>query len=165
MVYKPGKEMHIADALSRAYLPESYDDLQDELEVMDVGLIHESRKKNIAAETAKDSTCQQLLKVINDGWPVNIPKSIKEFHAFCDELAMTDGVIMKGQRAVIPRSLQQEYLVELHKGHIGAEAMKRRARECVYWPGINKDIDEYLTKRPRCNSCKPHQQKEPMKSY
>ncbi len=50
----------------------------------------------------------------------------------------------------------------IHEGHMGIEKCKRRAREVMYWPYMNRDIE---TKVQRCEICQQHrykQQKEPL---
>lgn len=53
-------------------------------------------------------------------------------------------------------------LHRIHEGHLGVEKCKRRARETVFCPGINKDIERLIS---RCETCQKHrnkQTKEPM---
>lgn len=83
------------------------------------------------------------------------------FH-FCDELMVENNIILKGQRAVIPASLQSAYLAILHKGHMGAERTKKLAKDIVFWPKMCQDIDNTVSTCPACNSCKSHLQKEPL---
>ena len=45
-------------------------------------------------------------------------------------------VILKGQKAVVPKSLQLKYIAILHKGHMGADHTKQLASDVVYWPKI-----------------------------
>ena len=166
LVYKKGQELHIADALSRAYLPETEEENADEnFEVMSVMPVSQNRLQHILEEAKNDQECRELTDAIMNGWPNNsqdVSTQIRQYYAFRDEMTIEEGVIMKGHRIVIPRSLRAEYLEELHKGHCGAETTKRRARDTMYWHGINNDIDMYTAKCVKCNNLKPHQQKEPL---
>ena len=77
MTYKPGKEMIIADALSRAYLTDkgtNNNQMNDETE----GFVHavinripvsEEGVEQIRKETALDETMQILTSTIRTGWP------------------------------------------------------------------------------------------------
>ena len=48
---------------------------------------------------------------------------------------------MKGHRLVVPQSLQKVYTEIVHRGRPGAESIKRRARDIVFWPTMSRDID------------------------
>ena len=47
---------------------------------------------------------------------------------------------MWGMRMVIPASLCQRYLNELHEHHLGVVKMKSLARNLLWSPGLNADI-------------------------
>ena len=72
---------------------------------------------------------------------------------------------MTGLKPVISQSLQATYVKLLHEGHIGAESTKRRGRDIVFWLSMSLDIDNHVSSCSVCNSTKPHQPKEPMKSH
>ena len=52
-----------------------------------------------------------------------------------------DGLVLKGSCIVIPESCRDEILDQLHEGHFGIDRTKLHARDSVYWPHINKDIE------------------------
>ena len=57
---------------------------------------------------------------------------------------MVDGIIMKGCRILIPSGLQSNILQQLHYGHQGIEKTKLRAKDTVFWNGVNKDIENLI---------------------
>ena len=57
----------------------------------------------------------------------------KPFFNICIELTVVNGVIFKGSRVVIPKSMQQSIKSKLHEGHLGIVLTQLRARNCVYW--------------------------------
>ncbi len=77
-----------------------------------------------------------------------------------DELAVEDGLILKGTRLIIPKILQQEVLQQLHYGHLGMEKCKLRARSAVFWHGINKHIEDFVSTCSTCQKHRPSQSKE-----
>jgi hypothetical protein len=80
---------------------------------------------------------------------------------FREELTLHDGLIMKNKRIVIPNSLRKEMLEKVHYGHAGIEKCRSRARDVMYWPGINTDISNMISKCIVCNDHRNRNQKEP----
>ena len=67
---------------------------------------------------------------------------------------MHDGCIVWGARVVVPPQGRQAVLQELHEGHLGMTKMKALARMYVWWPGIDRDIEDSV---PTCSQCQAHQ--------
>ena len=109
-----------------------------------------------------------LLKaVIQTGWPdtkEQVPLSIQSYFHFRDELSVQDGLVLKGERLVL-QSMREEIKQKLHQSHLGLQGCLRRGREVVYWPGMNKDIEDFISTRSVCKSYQADQQKEPMISH
>ncbi len=55
-------------------------------------------------------------------------------------------------RVVIPSKYRKWLLTELHSGHIGIVRMKTLARGRVWWPNIDKSIEEMCKKCSPCQS-------------
>ena len=139
--FVPGKQLILADALSRAFeKTEKKSSTEKQVEVfvdMIKKMIQVSPEtlRRIATETKSDETLQKVIQSIKEGWDANRP--IKPYCYFSEELSVVDGVILKGVRVVIPSSLRKELLCRIHEGHLGIEKCKRRARETLYWPNMN----------------------------
>lgn len=73
-----------------------------------------------------------------------LPTSIQSFWSFREEIGISNGVIFKGKRVVVPESLRQDIKDQLHQGHMGIERTRRLARETVYWPGIDRELEELV---------------------
>ena len=77
LVAKPGKDIHVADAFSRAYISDTYPNLAEDVnefvvaavEVRSISAFSESRQKQLQNETQKDESLQNLIKTIDSGWP------------------------------------------------------------------------------------------------
>ena len=60
---------------------------------------------------------------------------------------------MKCDRAIIPNSLNGEVLKDIHRGHLGIEKCRLRARRSVFWPNMNVDIAKIVN---QCEQCQVH---------
>ena len=167
--YKPGSEMYLADTLSRASLKNiTQSKAVEETEsthATDFLPISEPQLKEIQAETGQDNTLQQLKKTIISGWPETkkeVPMCLHPYFQVRDELSAQDGLIFKGQRCVVPLSLRARIKEKLHGAHTGIQSCLRRARETVYWPGMNSDLTDDISKCDICSSYQSSQAKEPL---
>ena len=68
--------------------------------------------------------------------------AVKIFEKCKLEFTEQNGVIIKGNRIVIPSKLRSEIIEIVHQGHIGISKAKAALREKVYWPGIDKEVEE-----------------------
>ena len=77
-------------------------------------------------------------------------------------MSVNDGIILKGNRIVIPLTLRQPLLNQLHYGHQGAEKCKLQAKGAVFWHGINSDIDKLVGGCSTCQANQPASSAEPL---
>ncbi|XP_046857922.1 uncharacterized protein K02A2.6-like [Xenia sp. Carnegie-2017] len=158
--YVPGKQLPVPDMLSRSPIP------GPEIPQLDVSIgslahMTTSRLEKIKIATHLDPLLQKLTHQVMVGWPEhrqNCPIDLHQFWNFRDEIAVHDGILMKGDRVIIPKTCQAEILHRIHTGHQGIEKCRLRARQAVYWYGIDKDIKDMVK---RCASCQQHQTSNP----
>ena len=169
--FKPGQHMYLADTLSRAPLPNttSRDEvLTIDKEVEEIHMVEflpprKASLDDIRKESLRDSTMQALQKVIREGWPetkIDLPNDVTPYFNVRDELSAQDGIIFKGDRCVVPKSLRPEVLSRIHRSHIGVEGCLRRARESVFWPGMNTAVKNFVRQCETCRTFEISQQKE-----
>ena len=110
-----------------------------------------------AAEIAKDTSTNPLLAkallLTQNGWPINrcADPDLKPYFTRRHELSVEQGCLMWGLRTVIPPSLRQTILTELHEGHPGIARMKSIARSHVWWPKIDQEIEKVTRECQPCN--------------
>ena len=91
--------------------------------------------------------------IIQQGWPKTIkevPQEIQKYWTFCEELTIEDGLILKGMRIVIPDKKREEILKQIHEGHLGLNKCQMWAKETVYWPGLNDQLEQLIL---NCQLC------------
>lgn len=164
--YRPGKEMVLADSLSRMRKTRTANDKEINLEHK-VCFIQFATQRllELQEETKKDTELSILLKTIVQGFPErqrDIHSEIKPYWAFRDQLSIEDGLVLKGECIIIPAALRKRYLQTLHDGHQGITRCQQRAHTSIYWPGINKDIEDMVSHCAACQMHQASQQREPM---
>ena len=115
--------------------------------------------------TEADGEMVFIKTVIQTGWPdtkEEVPLSIQGYFHFRDGLSVQDGLVLKGERLVVPQSMREEFKQKLHQSHLGIQGCLRRGREIVFWPGMNRDIEDIISTCSVCKSYLTDQQKEPM---
>ena len=56
-------------------------------------------------------------------------------------------------------------LTLIHQGHLGVEKCLLKARDCLFWPGITKDIKEMSSNCTTCMQYGKQQQKQPLQQH
>ena len=178
--YKIGKHMYLADTLSRAHLPEKGGSNNDRNEVLtldqeveqinmcDYLPISDPKVKEIQQETERDDSLQVLKSVILNGWPntkENAPMEVHPYFHVRDELSVQNGIIFRGERCIIPATMRATTMQKIHSSHMGVEGCLRRARESLYWPNMNAQLKDYISKCDTCRKYEVSQQKETLQSH
>ena len=110
--------------------------------------------------TEQDGALQKLRRVITNGWTrelADVEAEVKPYFSYRDELTTQDGIILRGDRIVIPTSMRKEVKQKAHAGHMAINACIRRARDLVFWPGLSKEIRQLVES---CKTCARHANKQ-----
>ena len=78
----------------------------------------------LKAATQQDKELTVLHEVIFQGWRdqrIEAPAAVQGYWNYRDELAIEDGLIVNGERIIIPRSMIPDILEQLHSAHQGGE--------------------------------------------
>ena len=88
----------------------------------------ERRFAEIREAPDKDATYQQIAKYCQGGWPLKkkLFGPVRKFYSMASELAVAQGILMRGNRLVFPTALQVEVLRQLHVGH-------QAIQKCCQW--------------------------------
>ena len=117
MNYKPGKEIKVADTLSRAHLQDSRTEIPDvELDFVVHSVISSlpispKRLNDFKQETTKDDVLQKLKDFTVNGWPEkkdDVPLEVRPYFNCRDEISYSHGLLLKGEKIIVPSSLHKE---------------------------------------------------------
>ena len=141
VIYKPDPDIFIADWLSRHNHIEGKDQQIKGMELW-VDVIQTTTDMSeclsmtdLQQALSQDSHIQKLKYVIITGWPDSKDKICEELRSYWfyrDELAVINGIVLKGRCIIIPNSLKQQVLDQLHLNHMGIEKTKLLAHNCLY---------------------------------
>ena len=153
--YIPGTTNQLADCLS--HLGNQKDTIKlPKLQVNQITKqlhVRSNRLQQLRVATQADDELAILKHTIMQGWPKNIkqvPPELQPYWTFREELTIEDGLILKGTRIIIPNKQWQAILKQLHEGHLGLNKCKLRAKETVYWPGLNNELENLVLNCALC---------------
>lgn len=113
--------------------------------ISDLDIIDEIKKEEILKEV--------FIRVFAGRWPNKIKEvseELKPYFSRKNELAIEQGCLMWGHRLIIPTKFREQLISELHSTHLGIVKMKSLARSYMWWPRIDKDIENVTKECDRC---------------
>jgi len=171
VTYLPGCKMYIADPLSRNYQPMRPED-EVNLEKMvhaicieDLEMsVSENRLTSLKNDTLKDSVLSQVIKYTQTKWPElkNLPEEVRPFYEKWADLEVAQGLLFMDSRLVVPKVQRQKILACIHEGHIGITKSRELAQKSLYWPGMSKDIEEFINSCHTCQQFAARQRRQPL---
>ena len=191
--WRKGKDHAIPDALSRSPVDDPDADdfaLEEELtehleyrinalmlgdiEDSDGGLSDVDNTRDIILEqiteaTRLDEDFQQLRKLMTSGFEgirksTDLPIQLRPFYKIRDDLSEVNGLLLHRNRILIPMSKRRTMLERLHSSHQGIVRTLKRARACVFWPGISSDIKNIVDTCDACQENRPSLAPESLQS-
>ena len=126
--------------------------------------------KRIAEETANDTTLSKLQEIVKTGktWiPKHAEEALQNFKTILPEITITgNGILLKGDRIILPESLQTVAIELTHQGsHPGQSSMERRLRYHFYFHQMKAKVKKVHDECVDCNIFTDIKLKEPQKSH
>ena len=154
VTYQPG-HMMAADILSRKPMDEPDTEICTETE----NYLHFLTKTDMPIAVTLDELRQAsekddtLIKVRTclqtDTW-TNRKGTLWPYFQVRDALSVQDSLLLKGNKLVIPNSLQQRVLESAHESHMGIVKTKKLIREKVWFPNMDRLVENMVK---TCNAC------------
>ncbi|XP_029732529.1 uncharacterized protein K02A2.6-like [Aedes albopictus] len=114
---------------------------QPDCELVDQGVL--------VKEISNDEQLGVVLQVLKGELPLSALRD-NPYRRFVDELSLESGTVMRGHRVVVPLILRKKILEQLHKSHLGIVKSKSVARSSVWWPELDRDLEEFIKDCPAC---------------
>ena len=151
IVFKPTSAHGNADGLSRLPLPVITQDttISTVFNVVQLDSLPVTSLQ-IRQATRNDPVLSKVLEYTKNGWPSDVPKSLEPYKNRKSELTTEGDCLLWGIRVVVPAKYQNVVLQELHCDHAGMTRMKSLARSHVWWPKIDKSIENLVRS---CHPC------------
>ena len=160
VVYKPGIN-NAADYLSRHPSPREGSSKADEVEeyanrLMEAQFVNVMEqleavtRDEVVVETEKCSEMKLLAEAVRTGRFDDKCLSRYATPEVKEQLHITDGVLYRRDRVIIPQSLRSKVVKISHRGHQGCAKAKSLIREFCWFPGIDKMVE---SKVQNCRPC------------
>ena len=149
-----------ADSMSRLPLPQTWSPKCENIECffLEPEVVTNVTSQMIKRETQVDPVLSKVYSYVISGWRRVVDPTLVPFKDKQDELTTQQGCVLWGTRVVVPPSLQEKVLHELHETHPGISRMKALSRSYVWWPNIDAHIErtvffmQYLSNYAICTS-------------
>ncbi|XP_037930690.1 uncharacterized protein K02A2.6-like [Teleopsis dalmanni] len=146
--YVKGTMIPIADVLSRDCEADE-DEVNHDEEIYLIHAIGNTLRVRIVKATAADSELQALKKAIMKKRHENVKntqKIINKYSSFKQEITFEDGLLMKGNKIILPNNMKNSMITEAHTGHVGISTTLKRLRQTFFWNGLTVDTKNYVEK-------------------
>ena len=172
--WRKGTDNAFADALSRypVQQPSPDDELGQDPSVsgLSIRACLRDDSSNLRMHTLQEAALadpdyQLLRQTVLNGFPAcktALPHPLRPYWNGREHLLVDNGLVLRGERLVIPRSLRRSVLRDLHAAHQGLTRTKQRARQTVFWPYLNNDLETLIRSCPQCRLHASSQPKEPL---
>ena len=154
MEFWPSKEIAYADRLSILIQKKKKKNTEPLEETVIASLKSEMDVKYVLFNTVKELpvTLEEIkFKTKFDKFINQTKKEIMNQKVKTNNIFSTwNGILMYGERVVIPTVSTKKILKHFHTGHPGMIRLKALMRSYVYWPGMDKDTENIVES---CRSC------------
>ena len=110
----------------------------------------------------KDHTLQLVRKGISSGDWSRLSGTM--YKALAEELWVFGQLVLRGNRIVMPASLQKHTIKLAHEGHQGIVRTKANLRQKVWWPNMDKQTEQFIRACHPCQLVGRRSKAEPIRS-
>ena len=119
----------------------------------------------IRQATQRDPVLSRVVEHTKQGWPPVSKRELEPFYRRKDEITLQNGCLMWGSRVIIPPKYRTQLLEQLHEGYPGIVRMKALARGYIWWPGMDKEIEQAAKGCIGCQLTQNYPQTAPLHAW
>ena len=116
--------------------------------------------------TKSDVAIQKVITAIrqNDWQNYKDDVTIQPYYRVRQELTVTDdnNALLRGTKLVLPTTLREKSVTLAHSGHQGIVKTKQLIREKIWFPGIDKHVEDAVKHCIPCQAAVPDNRRQPL---
>ena len=164
VVYRPGKT-NLADPLSRLANQHPRSNMESCADrYVNYMTNHLAPRAMSVEEIQKASLEDPELRAVRELLTSNqVYKMATPYKTIADELCITDhSILLRGTRIVLPTTLREQAITLAHEDHAGMTRCKQRLRAKLWWPNMDKEIEDHIKSCHPCQTTARPPRPEPM---
>ena len=89
----------------------------------------------------------QVRQCIQNNQPHKLPL---QYQPLAQEMSIVDNIVLRDNRIILPTKLRSQAIKLAHEDHAGMTKTKQRIRSKLWWPNMDKDIEQHIR---TCHPC------------
>ena len=107
---------------------------------------------------------RQLKKAVEDGHiSKGQEKVLQPYKKMLTEITEAEGIMLREERNIVPEEMRRRVVQIAHEGHLGVIKTKQLIKETMWFPNIQKWVQEEIDGCIACQAVNDTPQQEPIK--
>ena len=173
VIFVPGTQTP-CDYGSRRGCPEGGNYNQEQQEEFGVEDDTEIYVNRLVEDTMPDAVTKEMMeKATNEDKEMKLlkedirrgecRKGLVKYRQVFDELSVVDGLVMRGEKLVVPEEMRPIVVLLAHEGHLGQEKTLGLLRETTWFPGMGPMVTKLVESCLPCLAAVPGTTQQPLK--
>lgn len=112
---------------------------------------------DIRRATSADDVLQEVISLVeSQKWHLTDP-TLQPYKNVRHELSVASGLVLRGDRIVVPKALQAKVVRAAHSSHQGIVKTKSLIRQTLWFPGLDKLVESAVAHCLPCQAATPKQ--------
>ena len=137
--------------------------VEDDLEIYVNRVVEEQLPPAVTRDMLKEAKDKVLKMLMEDVVMGTCRKALTGYTQIFEDLAVVDGMLVRGEQLLIPAELQPMVVQLAHEGHFGHEKTLNTLRQSNWFPGMSEMVKKYVESCLACQASEPRTGQEPLK--